>query len=177
MSGIVGSKDNIRGSGLVAKLGTDGQIMTSAGAGKSAVFEDASAGGTSWQSVVTASTLTAVAGNGYPINTTSNACTVTLPGSASVGDTIEFTDYARNFATNALTLNPNSLNFQGNSSPNPSYATAGQHITIVYHDATKGWIPTVDDEVTLETPQAYNADWLCIAGGGGGGIGGAGGGG
>ena len=49
--------------------------------------------GTSWQSVVTASTLTAVAGNGYPINTTSNACTVTLPASASVGDTIEFTDY------------------------------------------------------------------------------------
>ena len=32
-----------------------------------------------WQSVVTASTLTAVAGKGYPINTTSNACTVTLP--------------------------------------------------------------------------------------------------
>ena len=34
-----------------------------------------------WQSVVTAATLTAVAGRGYPINTTSNACTVTLPGS------------------------------------------------------------------------------------------------
>ena len=33
MSGIVGSKDNIRGSGLVAKLGTDGQVLTSAGVG------------------------------------------------------------------------------------------------------------------------------------------------
>ena len=31
-----------------------------------------------WQAVVTAATLTAVAGRGYPINTTSNACTVTL---------------------------------------------------------------------------------------------------
>jgi len=40
MSGIVGSKLNIRGSGTVAKLGTDGQVLTSAGAGVSAVYED-----------------------------------------------------------------------------------------------------------------------------------------
>ena len=33
--------------------------------------------GIAWQSVVTASTLTAVAGRGYPINTTSNTCTIT----------------------------------------------------------------------------------------------------
>ena len=40
MSGIVGSRLNIRGSGVVGKLGTDGQVFTSAGAGKSAVMED-----------------------------------------------------------------------------------------------------------------------------------------
>jgi len=125
--------------------------------------------GTSWQSVVTASTLTAVAGNGYPINTTSNACTVTLPASASVGDTIEFTDYARNFATNALTINPNSLKYQGNTSPNPVYDTAGESIRIVYMDATNGWIPTFDGAVALETPQTYTFDYLVVAGGGGGG--------
>ena len=45
----------------------------------------------SWQSVTTGSTLTAVAGNGYPIDTTSNACTITLPASASVGDQMIFT--------------------------------------------------------------------------------------
>ena len=71
MSGIIGSKDNIRGSGLVAKLGTDGQVRTSAGAGKSAVYEDL-AGGISWQAIETGSTMTAVAGEGYWINTTSN---------------------------------------------------------------------------------------------------------
>jgi hypothetical protein len=38
---------------------------------------------------------------------------VTLPASASVGDTIEFTDYARTWGTNAVTINQNSLNFQG----------------------------------------------------------------
>ena len=46
MSGIVGSKLNIRGSGRIAKLGTDGQVLTSAGAGVSAVYEDAAGGGT-----------------------------------------------------------------------------------------------------------------------------------
>ena len=33
MSGIVGSKINIRGSGIVAQLGTDGQVLTSNGSG------------------------------------------------------------------------------------------------------------------------------------------------
>ena len=45
MSGIVGSKLNIRGSGLVASYGTDGQHLLSAGAGVSNVFETAAAGG------------------------------------------------------------------------------------------------------------------------------------
>jgi hypothetical protein len=45
MSGIVGSRFNTRGSGLVGSLGTDGQVFTSAGAGTSAVFEAVAAGG------------------------------------------------------------------------------------------------------------------------------------
>ena len=44
MSGIVGSKFNHRGSGLIGSLGTDGQIFTSSGAGASAVFETAAGG-------------------------------------------------------------------------------------------------------------------------------------
>ena len=44
MSGIVGSRFNIRGSGLVGSLGTDGQVFTSSGAGKSAVYEAAAGG-------------------------------------------------------------------------------------------------------------------------------------
>ena len=43
--------------------------------------------------------------NGYWIDTTLNACTVTLPGSASVGDQIIFVDYARTWGTNNVTLN------------------------------------------------------------------------
>jgi len=88
----------------------------------------AAGGGVSWQSVETGTTFTAVAGNGYPVDTSSNACTVTLPASASVGDEIIFTDYARNWGTNALTINQNSLKYQGNSTPNPVYDTAGESV-------------------------------------------------
>ena len=127
-------------------------------------------GGIAWQSsIVTAATLTAVAGNGYWIDTSSNACTVTFPGSAAVGDRLIFTDYARNWATNAVTINQNSLNFQGNSSPNPVYDTNGESIDIVYSGATKGWIPNNDGATAFETAQ--NINFLVIGGGGGGGMG------
>jgi hypothetical protein len=42
MSGIVGSRLNNRGSGLIGSLGTDGQVLTSAGAGQPPAFEAAS---------------------------------------------------------------------------------------------------------------------------------------
>jgi hypothetical protein len=134
--------------------------------------------GTDWQStIVTETTLTAVAGKGYWIDTTANACTITLPASASVGDFIEFSDYARTWGTNAITINQNSLNFQGNTSPNPTYNTSGQSFKIIYSGSTKGWIPSTDDDVTLETPQTYSAEYLVVAGGGSGGRSDAGGGG
>ena len=129
----------------------------------------AAGGGVSWQSVETAATFTAVAGNGYPVNTTSNACTVTLPASTSVGDEIIFTDYARNFETNALTIDQNSLKYQGNATPNPIYDTDGESVHIVYMDVTNGWIPINDGAVAMETPQSYSADFLVVAGGASGG--------
>ena len=124
--------------------------------------------GIEWQSsIVTASTITVVANRGYWLDTSSNAITVTLPAAAAVGDRLIFTDYARNWANNAVTINQNSLNFQGNSSPNPVYNTNGQSVDIVYSGATKGWIPNSDDDVTDETPQIYDAEYLVVAGGGG----------
>ena len=124
-----------------------------------------------WQAVTTGTTLTAVAGRGYPIDTTSNVCTVTLPVSASVGDQIIFTDYARTWATYAVTLDQGSLKYQGNTTPNAVYDTAGQSVHIVYMDATQGWIPISDDDVTYETPPPYDVEFLVVAGGGGGGHG------
>ena len=123
-----------------------------------------------WQSsIVTAATITVTANKGYWIDTTSNACTITLPAAAAVGDRLIFTDYARNWSTNAVTINPNSLNFQGNTTPQPVYDTTGESIDIVYSGATQGWIPNTDGAVALETPQIYDIDFLVVAGGGGGG--------
>jgi hypothetical protein len=158
-------------SGTTLTLGTSGDTVsipsgvTLANAGTATGFASIA-----WQSsIVTAATLTAEAGKGYWIDTTSNACTITLPASASVGDQIIFTDYARNWGTNAVTINQNSLNFQGNSSPNPVYDTNGQSVDIVYSGATKGWIPNSDDDVTLETPQWIGTAYYLVVGGGGGG--------
>jgi hypothetical protein len=148
--------------------GTANQVLTTDGSGVLS-FATASTG-LEWQStIVTTSTLTAVANKGYWIDTTSNACTITLPGSASVGDQLVFVDYARNWGTNAITIDQNSLNFQGETSPNPEYNTDGQSVTIIYSGATQGWIPTVDDDVTNEVPQTYSIDFLVVAGGGSGG--------
>jgi len=123
-----------------------------------------------WQSsIVTAATITVVANRGYWLDTSSNAITVTLPGTAAVGDRLIFTDYARNWATNAVTINQNSLKFQGNTSPNPVYDTNGESVDIVYSGTTKGWIPNNDGAVAMETAQTITCDFLCIAGGAGGG--------
>ena len=126
--------------------------------------------GIEWQStIVTAATHTASAGQGLWLDTSSNAITLTLPSSPSVGDQVIFTDYARNWETNAVTLNLNSEKFQGNTTPVPVYDTNGESVNIVYSGSTKGWIPNTDGAVALETPQTYSLEMLVIAGGGGGG--------
>jgi hypothetical protein len=166
-------KINLDGIKFPNADGSSGQFLQTDGSGNLSF----AAAGIAWQAIITGATLTAVSGRGYWIDTTSNACTVTLPASATNGDTIILADYARKWATNAVTINQNSLNFQGNTSPNPVYNTEGQSVTLVYSGATQGWIPTVDDAVTLETPQPYSINFLVVGGGGSGGAGWGGGGG
>jgi len=119
-----------------------------------------------WQSVQTTA-FTAVAGYAYPCNTTSAAFTVTLPSSASVGDTIQIVDYAGTFATNNITLT-SSLNIEGSS--NKLLTTNREGVTITYADATQGWVATsgVNSGDQALDPTVYSADFLVIAGGGSG---------
>jgi hypothetical protein len=81
-------------------MGTTGQVLTTDGT--TASFGDIS-GGASWQAVKTTG-FTAVAGEGYFINTTSGAITMTLPTSPSLGDFVSVIDYAGTFDTNNLTV-------------------------------------------------------------------------
>ena len=155
--------------------GTADQVLKTDGSGNLS-FTDVS-GGTSWQSVQTTG-FTAVAGEGYPCNTTSAAFTVTLPSSASVGDSIQIVDYAGTFATNNITLT-SSLNIEGGG--NKLLTTNREGVTITYADATQGWVATsgVNSGSQALDPIIYSADFLVIAGGGAGGytgdIGGGGG--
>jgi len=119
-----------------------------------------------WQStIVTGATHTASANQGIWINTTSNACNLTLPGSPSVGDQLIFSDFARTWDSNAVTLSLNGSKYQGNTSPDPVYDTAGEAVHIVYSGSTNGWIPINDGATVMETPQTYSASYLVIAGG------------
>ena len=98
--------------------------------------------GTSWQSVITAdgsTTTTAVAGNGYFIDTTSAIHTITLPSSPTLGDEISIIDYAGTFDTNSLTVGRNSENIQG-SAADLTVSTERAGFTLVYTDGTQGWL-------------------------------------
>jgi hypothetical protein len=96
-------------------------------------------GGASWQAVVTAASKAAVAGEGYFLNTTSNAITLTLPGSASIGDFVSFVDYAGTFDTNNLTIARNGHKIQG-ATADLTVSTERAANTLVYVDATQGWL-------------------------------------
>src|SRR6056300_1059927 len=103
----------------------------------------------SWQSVITAdgsTGTTAVAGNGYFIDTTSAAHTITLPSSPSAGDTVAIKDYAGTFGTNNLTIARNSSNIQGVANDS-LISTNSASLTLVYVDATKGWLYAVESNV------------------------------
>ena len=152
--------DFIVPSGATITINSGGEIVNN---GTSEGF------GIAWQAVTTAATLTTIAGKGYPINTTSNACTVTLPSSASVGDSIQIVDYAGTFATNNITLT-SSLNIEGGAL-DKLLTTNREGVTITYVDVTQGWVASsgVNSGNQALDPVPYSVDFLVVAGGGGGG--------
>jgi hypothetical protein len=118
---------------------TDGnadQFLQTNGSGVLA-WSDVS-GGTSWQAVKT-STFTAVAGEGYFINTTGGAIEMDLPA-GSIGDEIAFIDYAGTFDTNALTIDQNGTEKIAGSTDPLTVSTERAANTLVYVDGTQGWL-------------------------------------
>ena len=115
-----------------------------------------------WQSVFTgdgSTGLTAVAGRGYFIDTTSGTVTVTLPTSPKIGDTITIADYATTFATNNVTINPNGNKIEA-STTNGTLSTNDQTHTLVYTDSTQGW-----KIVNQDTASGIQAQYISATGG------------
>ena len=95
-------------------------------------------GGTSWQAVKTSS-FTAVAGEGYFINTTGGVVTMTLPASPTIGDEVSFVDYAGTFDSNTMTVGRNSEKING-ATADLTVSVERAANTLVYTDGTQGWL-------------------------------------
>src|SRR6056300_259719 len=98
--------------------------------------------GTAWQSGIVAdgsTVTTAVAGNGYFIDTTSAAHTINLPASPSLGDEVSIIDASGTADTNNITVGRNSENIQGTAA-DLTIATERAAFTLVYFNSTQCWL-------------------------------------
>ena len=95
-------------------------------------------GGTAYQAVKTAN-FTAVAGQGYFVNTTVAARTATLPA-GTLGDEITFIDYAGTFDTNNLTIAPDGSEKIMGTAASLTVSIERAGLTLVYTDGTQGWL-------------------------------------
>ena len=118
---------------------TSGDALTSNASG--VLSWTTMSGGTSWQAVETGATMTAVAGEGYFIDTTSNACNVTLPA-GTLGDEVSLIDYAGTFDVNALTVTPDSGEKIQGEAADATLTSSVQRsaFTLVYSGAAQGWL-------------------------------------
>ena len=116
-----------------------------------------------WQSSIKTANFTATAGEGYFVNTTSNAVTVTLPA-GSVGAKVSLQDYTGTFNSNNLSISANgSEKIRGLSSTTFTNSTNNARIDLVYQDATEGW------QADNITQPPITVSYLVIAGGAAGG--------
>ena len=100
-----------------------------------------------WQTTPKTANFTAANGEGYFINTTSGAVTMTMP-SGSAGAIVSIQDYNKTFDTNNFTVTPASgEKINGGSASNSlTISTEGQGLTFVYVDSTVGWKTVHENE-------------------------------
>jgi len=79
-----------------------------------------------------------VTSNSYWCDTSSGVITLTLPATATKGDTIEIFDVANNFHVNAITVNRNGHLIMG-TAENLTVNTEGAGFALVYYNASRGW--------------------------------------
>ena len=129
----------------------------------------AAAGGVTWQSTAKTSNFTAASGEGYFIDTSSSAVTVTFPSAPSVGDLLAFTDFSSTFASNNVTLS-SSKKILG-ADDDFLLDSNNQAIELVFSGDTKGWLISAaaneGTEAIAAIPLEIRA--LLVGGGGGGG--------
>ncbi len=129
--------------GSTLTLGSSGKTVTLASGASQSGF--GRTGTVDWCTTAKTSPFTAVSGEGYFVNTTSGAVTVTLPASPSAGDIVSIKDYAETFDTNAVTVARNGSKLAGECI-DATLSDEGDSITLVYVDATQGWLNVQTDD-------------------------------
>ena len=105
-----------------------------------------------WQtSSIKTGTFTAANGEGYFVNTTAGAVTANLPASPTAGDIVAFSDYAGTSASNNINIGRNGSNIEGVALDGVISANRDS-ITLVFVDATQGWLPVNDNESGFLAP-------------------------
>jgi hypothetical protein len=100
-------------------------------------------GSASWNTTVKTGDFTAVAGEGYFVNTTSGEIDVALPA-GTAGAVVAVKDYAGTFDDNKVTLVLNGSDKIGGVASNAILNTEGIAVTLVFIDSTQGWLITDD---------------------------------
>ena len=141
--------------GTTLTLGESGDTVTlGTGASQSGFGRN---GSVNWQTTIKTGDFTASNGEGYFVDTSSGAVTVTLPASPSVGNIVAIKDYANTADTNAITVARNGSNIDGGTE-DPFITKEGGAATFVYGDATKGWqIVEAAEKSDLSFPQYITA--------------------
>ena len=133
--------------GTTLTLGASGDTVTlGSGASQSGFGRT---GTVDWQTTPKTANFTAANGEGYFVNTTSGAITMTMP-SGSAGAIVSIQDYNKTFDTNALTVTPASGE-KINGGPADGIlpiTTEGQGLTFVYVDSTVGWKTVHENDFT-----------------------------
>jgi len=95
-------------------------------------------GTVNWDTTKKTAAFTAVSGNGYFVDTSGGAVTVTLPASPSAGDVVAVSDYNGGAETNSITIARNSSNING-SAADLEISKGNSAVQLVYADSTTGW--------------------------------------
>ena len=135
--------------GTTITLGASGDTINLASGASQTGF--GRTGTVDWDTTAKTASFTAVSGNGYFVNTTSGAITVTLPASPSAGDIVAVADYAGTANTNNITIARNGSNIEG-IADNGTISIYRESKTLVYVDATQGWVAVNDNADGLISP-------------------------
>ena len=143
--------------GSTITLGASGDTITLACGASQTGF--GRTGTVDWDTTAKTASFTAVSGNGYFVNTTSGAITVTLPA-CSAGDIVSLKDYANTWQTNNVTVTPNGTDKINGINNDATLSTEDQSVTLVYVDSTKGWRAVQDS-----TSDVSGAQYITATGG------------